>query len=84
MYFNDMEIDVKLILHANVRRVQITFLPPCSIKSCLCSHLYRHYLFIVIAWLGLFNDSFSAAKLARSNGSSMNVVAYVVGIISFF
>jgi len=38
---------------------------------------------MVIACLGLFNDSFSAAKLGRSNGKMIgDVVAYVVGIIS--
>jgi len=68
MYFSDMELDAKLIWHANTRRVQITFIPPCSIKSRICYHLYRHYLFIVTAWLVLCNNSFSAAKLAGSSG----------------
>ena len=46
----------------------ITFQPPCSIKSRVSSHLCRHIYRCALLVLGLFNDSFSAAKLAISSG----------------
>ena len=51
----------------NARRVQNNFPTAMFNKELHLFHLYRHCLFIVIVWFGLFSDSFSAAKLGRSN-----------------